>query len=132
MFWKIYFYFFIAVNIAMYAAFLFVDELAYMFEMETISDVVGAITAPIGVLGLYGLVNDKKLLFQKFWIGFFFVILLNEVFYGSNSFLGVAIEYEMNLQIALLMLGAFLLFLPYYIGIYLYATKKSFWYEKHT
>jgi len=98
MFWKIYFYFFIVVNIAIYAAFLFVDELAYLFEIETISDVIGAVTAPIGILGLYGLVKNKKLLFQKFWIGFFFIVILNEVFYGSNSFLGSVGEYEMNLQ----------------------------------
>ena len=85
MFWKIYFYFYALVNISIYAAFLFVAEAPSMFEIETASDVIGMILAPIGLLGLYGLIKDKKLLFQKFWIGFFFVLILNEVLYGTYS-----------------------------------------------
>jgi len=132
MFWKIYFYFYALVNISIYAAFLFVAEASSMFEIETASDVIGMISAPIGLLGLYGLIKDKKLLFQKFWIGFFFVLILNEVLYGTYSIFGLIGEYEINLQIGLLIAGACLLFLPYYIGIYIYAVKKEFWYEKQT
>jgi len=132
MFWKIYFYFFIIVNIAAYTAFVFIGEYVPILELETISDAVGIISTPIGILGLYGLVKNKKLLFQSFWIGFFFILILNEVLYGSYSFFEIISGYEMNLQSISLIAGAVILLFPYYIGIYIYSVKKDFWYEKNT
>ena len=132
MFWKIYFYFYILAYLITCVAYVFVGESDFIFEIESISDLVGVITSPIGILGLYGLFKNKKFLFQKFWIGFFFILVLNEVLYGSYSFLGLIRDYEMNLQAILIIIGAGLLIFPYYIGIYIYSVKKEFWYEKHT
>ena len=132
MFWKIYISFFIIANIAIYTLAVFMNDSIPLFGIGTISDIVGIITTPIGILGLYGLIKDKKILFQKFWIGLFFILILNEVLYGSYSFFEIVREYEMNLQGVLYVIGSCLLLLPYYIGIYIYAVKKEFWYEKHT
>jgi len=129
MFWRIYFYFFIIVNIAAYTAFVFIGEYVSILELETISDAVGIISTPIGILGLYGLVKNKKLLFQRFWIGFFFILILNEVLYGSYSYFEIISGNDMNLQSISIIVGVAILFLPYYIGIYIYSVKKDFWYE---
>jgi len=114
---------------AAYIALAFVGENTLALELETISGIVGLASTPIAILGLYGLIENKKFLFQKFWIVFFFVIILNEVLYGGSSLFVAISEYEMNLQAILLLAGIFMLLLPYYIGIYIYAVKKDFWYE---
>lgn len=89
------------------------------------------ITAPLGALGLFGYAYRRRLLWRWVWVVLFVVALSNQLLFGlyqiAADWSTVRDALAIHPDGALLTLGALLVLLPYFAGLFLYAFRESLW-----
>ncbi len=113
--WKIYFWFTVALSaLGLWSA---------LMKPELITT-IGMFVAIVPFVGMYGFCFSRKIAFRKFWKVVFFIYPLSDIVFCAFRFHPYSAE--IGLVFITVVYGlVFLLNLPSYIAIYLYAFKRS-------
>lgn len=124
---KAYFWLFVVLNIVALASYAFIPDM----EPMEITDYLSWVMTPLGLIALFGYAYSHVFYRQWLWVCTAIIILANEVIYGFGDFL-ITITRELgvgSIEVTDLKypVVSLLLFVPYYIGITIYAFSKSNW-----
>lgn len=111
--WKIYFVFYVLISILGVASLFFIPDLGW-------AEYIGVPISILATVGLFGFTFLKRIYTPKFW---FFVFIVNVLYFLIYCFMsGTDLEEDMSEKVYYISQAiGFLLYLPMYIGLYLYS-----------
>lgn len=130
--WKIYFYIIILINILLLGAFIIDGDFLGIFLLENIFGTIYMIFIfilyLISIVGFYCFIYIKRLFFKEFWQYLFFILLIDFIgdsILNFNSMINnIETKWDIVFWIILIIMTFF-----YFLALYKYAFKlsDSFW-----
>jgi hypothetical protein len=126
LFWKIYFFILLAVDISVIVFMLKFEEL---FSVLGFEDILSWSLSFFGMVALFGHAFSKKILNRSFWVFICALIIGHDILWGGYqsilAFPGLWNDPELDRSGIIYPIITMIIFVPYYIGVATYALRTT-------